>query len=320
MEVLYASSFLSHMIEWLDSEDNDLLTTGVLALGNFARTDKHCIDMVQNRVVDKLLKLLTANNSEDVKLQHAILSTLRNLVIPKENKTAMIKVGLVDLILPMLETHQQPVVFKLLGTLRMLIDGQQTLSIKLLRNEKLLEQLVEWGQKWDFAAVTGESLRLMAWLVKHASQIKTPSPSNAEGKEIKPTLSPSPDIKDALAGFVKVPGTITCMVNMLLSQHLVMQNEALIVLTLLVGNLCNTNVQSQNVNIEEQLIKDNLGQRFEEFLKKGADTMTKEIVENINSFVTIVRKNSEKLQTHFAEHNIDALVTNLPVLKEYCIV
>lgn len=57
-------------------------------------------------------------------LQHALLSTLKNLVIPKPNKAAVIEAGLVDIILPMLEIHQAPVVFKLLGTLRMTVDGQ----------------------------------------------------------------------------------------------------------------------------------------------------------------------------------------------------
>jgi hypothetical protein len=49
---------------------------------------------------------------------------LKNLVIPKVNKAAIIEAGLVDTILPMLEIHTPPVVFKLLGTLRMMVDGQ----------------------------------------------------------------------------------------------------------------------------------------------------------------------------------------------------
>jgi len=59
-----------------------------------------------------------------MRLQHALLSALRNLVIPKPNKPAVIEAGLVETIIPMLEIHQSPVVFKLLGTLRMTVDGQ----------------------------------------------------------------------------------------------------------------------------------------------------------------------------------------------------
>lgn len=46
------------MEDWLDSYDIDLLTTGVLALGNFARTDSHCIEMVERNVTTKLLGML----------------------------------------------------------------------------------------------------------------------------------------------------------------------------------------------------------------------------------------------------------------------
>lgn len=43
------------MEDWLDSYDIDLLTTGVLALGNFARTDSHCIEMIRKGITKKLL-------------------------------------------------------------------------------------------------------------------------------------------------------------------------------------------------------------------------------------------------------------------------
>lgn len=126
MHYLYSTPLLKSMEDWLDSGDIDLLTTGVLALGNFARTDSHCIYMVENKIMNKLLDVLAKNNGvkDDVRLQHALLSALRNLVIPKPNKNAVIQAGLVETILPMLEIHQPPVVFKLLGTLRMTVDGQ----------------------------------------------------------------------------------------------------------------------------------------------------------------------------------------------------
>lgn len=55
MNYLYSSPLLGKMEDWLDSYDVDLLTTGVLALGNFARTDSHCIQMVQRGITKKLL-------------------------------------------------------------------------------------------------------------------------------------------------------------------------------------------------------------------------------------------------------------------------
>lgn len=55
MHYLYKTPLLKNMEDWLDSYDIDLLTTGVLALGNFARTDSHCIEMVQRNITTKLL-------------------------------------------------------------------------------------------------------------------------------------------------------------------------------------------------------------------------------------------------------------------------
>lgn len=43
------------MVEWLEAADADLVTTAVLALGNFARTDTHCLHMMDSGVFAKLL-------------------------------------------------------------------------------------------------------------------------------------------------------------------------------------------------------------------------------------------------------------------------
>lgn len=67
------------MQQWLESEDVDLMTTGVLALGNFARTDNHCIKMVEDNVTGKLIEILSKNNGVDgdMRIQHATVSRIR---------------------------------------------------------------------------------------------------------------------------------------------------------------------------------------------------------------------------------------------------
>lgn len=62
MHYLFNTSLLKYMEDWLDSYDIDLLTTGVLALGNFARTDSHCIAMVERNITTKLLGILLLND------------------------------------------------------------------------------------------------------------------------------------------------------------------------------------------------------------------------------------------------------------------
>jgi hypothetical protein len=75
MHFLDKTSLLSCMKTWLQSDDVDLMATSVLALGNFARTDEHCIRMVQDDMHIQLIDILTKNNGPeaDVRLQHALV-------------------------------------------------------------------------------------------------------------------------------------------------------------------------------------------------------------------------------------------------------
>ncbi|KAJ4445141.1 hypothetical protein ANN_06942 [Periplaneta americana] len=65
----------------------------------------------------------------------------------------------------MLEIPTFPVVFKLLGTLRMVIDGQGSAACKLGRKKDLISRLVTWCGTEDHPGVQGEANRLLAWLI-----------------------------------------------------------------------------------------------------------------------------------------------------------
>lgn len=58
MDLLYNNGdgiVYKNMLSWLNSDDFDLLSTGILAIGNFARNDFHCTQMVQNGIAKSLL-------------------------------------------------------------------------------------------------------------------------------------------------------------------------------------------------------------------------------------------------------------------------
>lgn len=369
MHYLYNTPLLKYMEDWLDSYDIDLLTTGVLALGNFARTDSHCIEMVERNITTKLLgttkklefsiysrqaenfilkkissvslffaAILSKNNGidDEMKLQHALLSALRNLVIPKENKSVIIQAGLVETILPMLKIHQPPVVYKLLGTLRMLIDGQAHLAHKLLENRALIEQLIQWCQSSDCSSVTGESFRLMAWLIKHAyketahsvaTPLTTTGSTTAKDSAATTKNTTTPAVAPAAASvatatsrsslktFIKTDSAVQCMVTMLASQHMVMQNEALIALCIMSSLFIQS--QDNDVNLAKILIDCDLGAKLADFIQRNADSMTKEIVENVQTLITLLRT-SDILMKHLNERNIDELLKTIPILTEYC--
>lgn len=254
-----------------------------------------------------------------MKLQHALLSTLRNLVIPKQNKSVIVEAGLVETILPMLKIHQPPVVYKLLGTLRMLIDGQARLAHKLLENHMLIQQLIQWCQSSDCSSVTGESFRLMAWLIKHAykdtaSSITAPPPSSTTTVTAVAAKVVSPS-HSSLKAFIQNEGSVQSMVTMLSSQHMVMQNEALIALCIMSSLFIQS--PDNDINLARILIDCDLGGKLADFIQRNADAMTKEIVENVQTLMCLLRT-SDILIEHLNEHNIDELLKTIPILTEYC--
>lgn len=201
----------------------------------------------------------------------------------------------------------------------------EKLALELLKNKTLIEQLVHWSKSSDYAGVTGESLRLMAWLIKHAYLSKIayalPRKGDAPAEQIADKIPLTQDYdRSSLSQFLANEGTVEAMVSMLTAQHLVMQNEALIALCILsVVYLSQKNeaAQEQAQRLQDELIKCEVGKKLAELISKSSDSMTKEIVENLQNCVNLL-KSSEKLMTHLEENNINELLKSIPILTEYC--
>ncbi|XP_051866235.1 rap1 GTPase-GDP dissociation stimulator 1 isoform X2 [Pristis pectinata] len=202
-------SVFQKVLSWLPSNNHQLQLAGALAIANFARNDGNCIHMVEIGIVQKLLDLLDRHVDEgNVTVQHAALSALRNLAIPVSNKAKMLSAGVAEEVLKFLKSEMPPVQFKLLGTLRMLIDTQAEAAEKLGKNIKLVERLVEWCDAKDHAGVMGESNRLLSALIRHS-----------KSKDVVKTIVQSGGVKH--------------LVTMATSEHVIMQNEALVALGLI---------------------------------------------------------------------------------------
>nr|DBA15430.1 TPA: hypothetical protein GDO54_004643 [Pyxicephalus adspersus] len=208
---------------WLSSRHTLLQMTGALAIANFARNDSNCVRMVQLGVVHQLLDLLEQHvENGDVAVQHAALSALRNLAIPVMNKVKMLEEGVADRIQMLLRSEMPPVQFKLLGTLRMLIDGQADAARILGQDPKLLARLVQWCEVKDHIGVRGEANRLLASLLRHS-----------KSQEVVKAIQKAKGIKH--------------LVSMTTSEHAIMQNEALIALAI---------VSAINLEIVEEAFKE----------------------------------------------------------------
>ncbi|XP_014276992.1 GTPase-GDP dissociation stimulator vimar [Halyomorpha halys] len=255
MEIAYGSGrgkVFEGLVNWLDSSDDDLQVTAVLAMANFARTDMHCIQMVNQGVSRKLLQLLEQNNTSDAKirLQHALLSALRNLVIPAVNKGTVLQQGLLQHIYPMFSIPTFPVVFKLLGSLRMVIDGQPEAASELGSKEEIIDKLVEWCFTDDHPGVQGEANRLLAWIVKNSRD------------------------RDVIGKMVG-RGCVECLVRMLQAEHTVMQAEAFLALNLM------TAMRGQDA--EYSLLRASVGSAITNFLQQA--TPPREVFHNLLAFV-----------------------------------
>lgn len=81
----------------------------------------------------------------------------------------MVKDGLLEVLLPLMDLDvktSSAVIFKLVGTLRQVIDGQENLALDLGCNEKMVNKLSTWGSMTIHPWVSSECCRCLCWLVK----------------------------------------------------------------------------------------------------------------------------------------------------------
>ncbi|NWS45752.1 GDS1 protein, partial [Probosciger aterrimus] len=171
-------------------------------------SDGNCVRMVQLGVIHQLLDLLEKHvESEDISVQRAALSALRNLAIPVVSKVQMLEEGVAERIQTLLRSEMPPVQFKLLETLRMLADGQADAAEILGQDPMLLNRLVQWCSAKDHTGVHGEANRLLASILHHN-----------RSQEVVKAIQEAQGVKH--------------LISMTTSEHAAMQNEALNALTI----------------------------------------------------------------------------------------
>ncbi|KAF9422800.1 hypothetical protein HW555_001584 [Spodoptera exigua] len=288
MHILYnkgVSEVYQTVVKWLDSPNHQLLTTAVLAIGNFARQDDYCTHMMEDKIFDKLLDIFEVYNNFSIQIQkepekkhpidpitvikllHAVLSSLRNLAVPVANKRVAAAQGraapLLLNALPTTEDHH--VAYKLLATIRLLDVA------KLLASEPVaLATVARWGHAAEYAGAAGEAPRLLAWAVD---------------------------------------GCISSLVNMLVASHSLMQNEAILALTLLaIESLKKLSPDSQTEfdyekSFVEQLIKSEIGKHVTILIDTNCAKMPVEVAENLLAFLDITSK-SNKLALDYKDAKV----------------
>lgn len=210
MKVLFDEgngTVLKACISWLSSGDPHLEISGCLALGNFGRSDENCIKLVELGAHEKLLALLARKSRSENPGRHqqAVFSALKNLSMPADNKAKLVDSGCLDVILPLLSTQSPFVQFKVLGTVRMLLMGQADVANKIAQSNEHMQTLVRCCKASGHEGVKSEACRMLALIAKQAKAAEV-------GEQI-----------------IKFGG-LEPIIEMVSSEHDIMQNEALIAL------------------------------------------------------------------------------------------
>lgn len=126
-------------------------------------------------------------------------------------------------------------------------------AAQMLSRIEFMRRLVHWCYNCDHLGIRGEVPRLIAWLIKHSH-----------------SFDPFPPLLD-------VPDLVKCLVEMISSNHAVMQNEALYALNLLLLGYKGKDRE----RFVQQLVGADVGKHFLFILNKYGDRMDQKTEENI---------------------------------------
>uniref|UniRef100_A0A8D2PP41 GDS1 n=1 Tax=Zosterops lateralis melanops TaxID=1220523 RepID=A0A8D2PP41_ZOSLA len=207
---------------------------GARLIANFTKEMGRLVILYPQRW--KLLDLLEKQvQSGDTSVQQAALSALQSLAVPVVSKVQLLEEGIAERIEALLRSESPPVQFKLLGTLRMLADGQADAAEILGQDPLLLNRLVQWCSVSDPSGICGEANRLLASILHHN-----------RSQEVVKAIQAAQGVKH--------------LVSMTTSEHSAMQNEALTALAIAsaidLGTLEQSFKESQLVQSLHKLLRD----------------------------------------------------------------
>eukprot|EP00127_Corallochytrium_limacisporum_P006373 Clim_evm84s225 gene=Clim_evmTU84s225 len=148
----------------------DVAIWSCIATGNMARSDKNCSKIVNDypEMVDNLMDLL---ESEDPRVVHASLSSLKNLSLPRANKQKMTAKGLPDRLSTVaLKNAEEPaLLFPAFGVLRSLTIGDPDLCEKIARDPRMMKVIFDAAEGVKIESLAAEAYRLIANIVRYGA-------------------------------------------------------------------------------------------------------------------------------------------------------
>ncbi|KAI8340386.1 armadillo-type protein [Choanephora cucurbitarum] len=168
MESLYNNQqLLSKLLAMAKNESEPVHQCAVYILGNLARTDEHCIELVEKYQLSKLL-LDLYQKTENATFQYAILGCLKHLCLPVPNKTVIGNDDCIQIVSSMLSESKDMLKrnqFLTIGIIKLLCAGNFENCKRVVEQDVLL-LVTFFIKRVDDVAAKSEATRILTNLVK----------------------------------------------------------------------------------------------------------------------------------------------------------
>ncbi|KAG1473491.1 hypothetical protein G6F56_000924 [Rhizopus delemar] len=158
---------LSRFLEMMNSPIEVVQQCAVYALGNLARSDEHCIELVEKYKLSKYL-LDLFQKTENATFQYAILGCLKHLCLPVPNKSVVSNDDCIRIIAPMLSESKDMLKrnqFLTTGIIKLLCVGNYKNAVQVV-NEGVLALIVSFIKRVDDPGAKSEATRVLTNLIK----------------------------------------------------------------------------------------------------------------------------------------------------------
>ncbi|KAG2199927.1 hypothetical protein INT47_009253, partial [Mucor saturninus] len=168
MDELYDDQeVLSRFLNMASSENEVVHQCAAYALGNLARSDQHCIELVEKYNLSKLL-LDLYQNTENATFQYAILGCLKHLCLPVPNKAKIGQDDCIRILTPALDESKDMLKrnqFLTIGIIKLLCAGNYENAVKIIQ-ENAFTSVVAFIKRVDDVAAKSEATRVLTNLIK----------------------------------------------------------------------------------------------------------------------------------------------------------
>ncbi|KAJ1726330.1 Rap1 GTPase-GDP dissociation stimulator 1 [Coemansia biformis] len=248
LEVMYANSdLMQRLLGILEAEDGGtpqrdaLAAAAALCLGNLARTDAHCVQLVGEHpsLVRRLIHGWFARREAGVHVRHAVSGLLKNLCLPAANKQHLADMGLPVVAAANIDTAVVPIQANAIGILRHLATGapaaatvaqmMQPLATTAAGGECAMQALLRIVKGTDIDGIRCEGTRLVAGVAKKI-YLRRGASAAAESALLDKAQQTMED---------KALDIVTPLIRLVLldgQRHPLLQQESLVTLTVLAAS------------------------------------------------------------------------------------